>query len=157
MRVEAAAPLLSAEEQDMLTINALLGSIDDTMAELEQARRNKADEEVLTKITGKVTNTYVAARESFSDNLEHLYSVFEAMEMRVSAMGCNHDHFLESSLAVYDTRSEDSLVASSHDRHKTQSLKKDKQKQKEKNTKKSKKVKKLRGWALLGIVTQKPQ
>lgn len=149
--------LLSPEEQDMLTIDALLGSIGDSMAELEQARRNKADAEVLAKITGKVTDTYVSARESFSDNIASLYATFEAMEALVSAQGCNHDHFLQSSLDAYSGQngSSDSSHLHSHEKKHTHTHHASETKKDEKNKKKkNKQIKQLTGWALLGI-TQK--
>lgn len=147
--------LINPEEQDMLTMNALLGSIDDSMAELEQARRMKADAEVFTKITGKVVHTYAAARESFSDDLGRLYAVFEAMEARVSAMGCNHDHFLQSSLDIGNehTGQPNNLHLHSSDRRRKHACRiKEPGNMKEKDKKKKdKKAKRLSGWALLGI------
>lgn len=140
---------LSPEEQDMLTMNALLGSVDDHMAELEQARRNNADAEILELITGKVTNTYTAVRESFSDNLEYLYATFDAMASRVAEMGCNHDHFLESSLNAYNDRPEESRRNNARHEHKRTTSSKEKKKEDAK--KKDKKARKLSGWALLGL------
>jgi len=158
MQKETAMPQLSPEEQDMLTMHALLGSIDDSLAELEQARRNKADQEVFAKITGKVTDTYTATRESFSHNLAQLYATFEAMEMRMSAMGCNHDHFLQSSLEAYDAqgRLPGDPHNPAHDKGHAHTIReKDtkKTKEKDKDTKR-KKVKRLSGWALLGIMAK---
>lgn len=146
---------LTPEEQDMLTMNALLGSIDDNMAELEQARRNNAYAEVLEHITGKVTDTYTATRESFSDNLEYLYATFDAMASRVAEMGCSHDHFLESSLDAYNNRSDQSdqpwNTSHEHTHNQKSDTKTAKVKGKKGSKKKDEKAKKLSGWALLGV------
>lgn len=151
MNVETISPL-SLEEQDLLTMNALLGSVDDRMAELEQARRNNADAEIMEQITGKVTNTYTAARESFSGNLEQLYVTFDAMAARVEAMGCDHDHFLESSLEAYAKGVDDPRIHGSHKHDRSQN-KETKEKRKKGDKRRVKKVKQLSCWALLGLAS----
>lgn len=151
MSAETISPL-SLEEQDLMTMNALLGSVDDHMAELEQARRNNADAEILERITGKVTDTYTATRESFSDNLEQLYVTFDAMAARVEAMGCDHDHFLESSLEAYANGADEQHARGSH-KHDRGHNKEAKEKRKKGDKKKVKKAKRLSGWALLGLAS----
>lgn len=143
---------LSPEEQDMMTMNALLGSVDDSMAKLEQARRNNADAEILEQISGKVTDTYTATRENFSDNLEYLYATFEAMAERVSAMGCDHDHFLEASLDAYNDQSERTRDNRSDHKHGHASSDKTATERKKYSKKKDRKTKRLSGWAIFGLV-----
>ncbi len=104
---------LSTEEQDEITINALLGSIEDLSIEFSDENRERSDLEIMSAVQG----VYKAGSEHFNSDLAKTFGLFDQFASRLGELACNHDHFMQS---IGQTEAADKHAHNDHDHKSTE-------------------------------------